>query len=127
MKDEIKEILDDLKNKDCYINDETILTFDEASLLLDYITNLQEQQNQFAYTINELGKSNVNLQQRNIELMVERDRARGENKVLQDRRYKAIEYINKHTNNEVEYLDIIEVKELKNILEREDKDVKDKR
>ena len=34
---------------------------------------------------------------------------------------KAIEYIDKHTNNEVEYLDIIEVKELKNILAGDDK------
>lgn len=41
MSDEIKEILDDLRNKDCYINNETTLTFDEAKQIEDYITNLQ--------------------------------------------------------------------------------------
>ena len=43
MNNEIKEILDDLRDEYCYLNNETILTFDEASLLLDYITNLQEE------------------------------------------------------------------------------------
>jgi Mg2+ and Co2+ transporter CorA len=56
MKDEIKEILDDLGNKESYINDETILTFDEAKDILDYITNLQEKSNNQTEEINRLYK-----------------------------------------------------------------------
>lgn len=47
MKEEIKEILDELRDKDCYINNETTLTFDEAKDILDYITNLQEKYNEY--------------------------------------------------------------------------------
>lgn len=45
MNEEIKEILDDLQNEDCYWIDcgrkNTSLTDDEAHLLLNYIFNLQ--------------------------------------------------------------------------------------
>lgn len=59
-----------------------------------------------------LVKENKRLQQRNIELMVERDRARGENEmqkhiiVEKDGRIKkALEYINKMTENELNYIE----------------------
>lgn len=75
MKDEIKEILDNLEDAGFMYKR---ISPEEIKKILDYITNLQK------------------------------------------RNEKAIEYINKHTNNEVEYLDTIEVKELKNILEGSD-------
>ena len=43
------------------------------------------------------------------------------NHKLQERIEKAIEYINKHTNNLVEYLDVVEVKDLLEILKGESK------
>lgn len=43
MTEEIKEMLNDLKNKDSYVNDETILTFNEGNILYNYITNLQQE------------------------------------------------------------------------------------
>ena len=62
MKEEIKEILDELRDKDCYINDETTLTFDEAKDILDYITNLQEE--------NERLKGSIEVMKHNYHLLV---------------------------------------------------------
>ena len=45
MNNDIKEILDTLGNKECYINDEMLIYFDDAKTLLDYITNLQKRFN----------------------------------------------------------------------------------
>ena len=93
MTNEIKEILEDLEWRAKSHDIWYFMEQEKCKILYDYITNLQEE----------------NKEQRNI--IVEKD---GKIK-------KAIEYLNKHTNNEVEYLDIIEVKELKNILEGDDK------
>ena len=70
MKDEIKEILEDVKRhldyveatKQCSIRD------NEMKVMYDHITNLQEK--------------NKKLQDRNIELVLERDRLKETNKQL---------------------------------------------
>ena len=64
-KDEINEMLDDLRNKNSYINDETILTFDEAKLLLDYITNLQAIEQEHQRINGELREENKRLRETN--------------------------------------------------------------
>ena len=65
MNKEIKEILNKIKNvkePEMYITPKT------GKKLIDYITNLQKQQNQFATTINELARTNVNFQKENERL-----------------------------------------------------------
>lgn len=49
MTEEIKEIIDDLGNKDSYVNDITMLTFDEGKMIKDYITNLQQENEKLKY------------------------------------------------------------------------------
>lgn len=61
MNDEIKEILDNLKNIEDY------LSFSEASKLLDYITNLQKTNKNHSKKLIELGDKITNLQQENKE------------------------------------------------------------
>lgn len=78
MNNEIKEILDLLKGivneKYAMPSEQELLNEKEIKILVDYITNLQEQRNQFASTINELGKSNVNLQTKITNLQEENQR-----------------------------------------------------
>ncbi len=78
MNDDIKEILDSIndKYKDYYVQD--IVSGDDLKLLLDYITNLQEQLHQASLDIQELIERDIecpswcdkltNLQQENEEL-----------------------------------------------------------
>ena len=54
MKDEIKEILEYAKSKG-YID----LDYDESKILLDYITNLQEQLHQASLDIQELTEKDI--------------------------------------------------------------------
>ena len=66
MKDEIKEILDKLKDKNNYISHSMILlSIKETTLILDYITNLQEE---LAFIKNDYKKV-VNSNEDNILIM----------------------------------------------------------
>ena len=105
-------------------------TEQKAKELIDYITNLQEElnyyithceeQRQELHRLNNLPKENKRLQKRNIELVLERDRARGENKVLID---KVIEYIKENKGIDDYNKWVIEDDDnyLLNILEGDDK------
>ena len=88
MKDETKEILDILKNKECYINDDITLNINETKLLLDYITNLQEENNNLKEDfkrhidrINELTERNGNLQEEKEDYKSRNEKA---NNILKD-------------------------------------------
>lgn len=82
---------------------------------MKYVANLISQDIEKDKEIEEL---NDLLHKANDEVISYTDRCL----ILQERIDKTISYIEKHTNKEVEYLDIIEVKELKNILEGDDKE-----
>lgn len=143
MDNDIKEILDRMEEAKDINAEQPFLDYHESRILLDYITNLQkelnyyithcEEQKQELHRLNEqhkqnkkekryLKEENKRLQQRNIELMVERDRARGENKVLQERMDKAIEILKKGVINKVtKGKAYINLTELFNILVGDDK------
>ena len=74
MNNEIKELLEDLKNEDCYVNNETTLKFDEAGSLLNYITNLQIIEQQYSTILSE----NAELQGKVIKLKDELEKQRRE-------------------------------------------------
>lgn len=103
MKDEIKEILDRLKNEEF----STTLFQDEKNKLLDYITNLQEENEKVHKDFNELSERYFFTKSRNE---------------------KAIEYIN--VGKTFDFIDVGKVvnkiqNDLLNILQGEDKDGKD--
>ena len=60
MTEEIKEVLEDLRNKDNYIEDYgydyKIISIRDVSILLDYITNLQEENETFKAKL-DIGKT----------------------------------------------------------------------
>ena len=102
MKDEIKEILDKLKNIEDY------LSFSKASELLDYITNLQEENRQ-------------------TKLLKERYQLEKEN--YKSRNEKAIEYIHNHqlvfelsSKKQIQYWFDMFYEDLLNILKGDDND-----
>ena len=65
MKNEIKEILESLdKISKAEYYPEDLLTYKECHLLLDYITNLQEENKKFKNWINVLNKNNHNYKSR---------------------------------------------------------------
>ena len=111
MKDEIKEILDTLENKECYINDEMLIYFDDAKLLLDYITNLQEELYSTNQVVNEL-----------LDVKEENERLKEENKTLKDTlklRTEIGSYMKRKIDNAIEYCNLytrLSAKDLLNIL-----------
>ena len=151
MNEEIKEILDKLKEKDktyhcaCVVPEE----FYEAHLLLDYITNLQEEletykdtetySKSFLYKENkERLKANQRLQEENERLKIEkqeeynrfnlmakfRDRALERTLIYKSRIDKAINYINEECSFDGDYycddLYCGDVKKLVDILQGSD-------
>lgn len=111
MKDETKEILQDVID-DIYQCGEYIGQAKKLEKVLDYITNLE--------------KENKRLQNKNIELVLERDRAREENEVLKERKNKAIEYIKdlcyiESKNEWFTYGDDLSPEHIVNILQGDDK------
>ena len=79
MKDEIKEILDDIKdilsNKEVY---DVEIDKEVLSLLLDYITNLQKTNKNHSKKLIELGDKITNLQQENKGLEAENETLRSD-------------------------------------------------
>ncbi len=88
MKDEIKEILDNLAfTNDNYMwCDKTTLDTKKSHLLLDYITNLQEENNKLKGAIETIKETNKLLIQQKAQLQDDLD-------MLDNRIDKAIEYI----------------------------------
>ena len=103
MKDEIKEILDELKDEDNYIEDYGFrykrIALDDVWHLLDYITNLQDKYERM---------------KENAEIL-----SNGCNE-LEQKIDKAIELINKHSNYPTYYLTGNIVKDLLSILQGSD-------
>lgn len=89
MNDEIKEILDSLdKIAKAEYYPEDLLTYKECQLLLDYITNLQEENER-------LKKENKKLSNDLAEAILFNQKRCEQNKELKQRCEKAIEYIKK--------------------------------
>ncbi len=93
MSERIKEILDELKNEDNYIEDYGFrykrIALDDIWYLLDYITNLQEENKEIKNTIDFIDnkyKNTINYNEKLIEY----------NQDYKSRCEKAIEYINKN-------------------------------
>lgn len=84
MTEEIKEIIDDLGNKDSYVNDITMLTFDEGKMIKDYITNLQQENEKLKY--NARGQANDYFKDKYVEEVLKSAK-------LQKTIYIAIEHI----------------------------------
>ena len=125
MKDEIKEILDYYKrtNKNHFgYEQDKIITYKEAHLLLDYITNLQEKVEQyenpedmtlFYMWLDEKTKDKMKkLQEENNNLKKDFKRHIDRINELTERNEKAIEYNNKNIHSQT----------LNNILQGSDKD-----
>lgn len=96
MKDEIKEILDNLKftNNDVMWCDKITLDAEESHLLLDYITNLQTIEQQYGAILSEnaeLENKITNLQKENKHLNLQLDQALKDYDELQQKIDKAIE------------------------------------
>ena len=87
MKDEIKEILDNIKNKyeDYYVQD--IVSGNDLKQLLDYITNLQQE--------NKILKENAIHNDKVV------DKAKWNEMLYKSRNEKAIEYIKYHTEQRI--------------------------
>lgn len=105
MNDEIKEILEALKPHNDIIKEYPLkLSIEEQKLLLDYITNLQ--------------KENKHLSKSYAEAILFNQKRCEQNKELQQRIDKAIEYIedNTYKSYETDYMDLTGIKELLNIL-----------
>ena len=90
MNNEIKEILEQLKQ---HIS---IVSIEDEDLLLDYITNLQEE--------------NIHLDKVNCQL-----RKKINNDTYKSRNEKAIEYCNKEIGNIIAYFDYVDTKDLENV------------
>ena len=116
MTEEIKAIFNEIKNEACYTNDELILTFSEGNSLLNYITNLQ--------------KENEHLDKVNCKL-----RKKINNDVYKSRNEKAVEYIKIYRSyesidgtdylkgkNEIGSLSLTQVDYLLNILQGGDEE-----
>ena len=134
MNKEIKEILEALKPQDEEFTKAgikeypLILSVKEQKILLDYITNLQEENKRLKRDI-EAMKHNYNLLVRCIENGESITQKFENGLTYQDyklRNEKAIEYIKDSNILAIYKLDYF-IEDLLNILEGEDKDVKDKR
>jgi len=94
MKDEIKEILDNLKD----IDKTSILKNNDAKILLDYITNLQKQIEEYQKALDETMSEKIDLQEeieRQSKAQVILDDMLADYKSRID---KAVEYIKEHTD-----------------------------
>lgn len=107
MTEEIKEIIDDLGNKDSYVNDITMLTFDEGKIIKDYITNLQQENEKLKLDVKYWENKWQNTRFANNQVKVLQDtiiksanntnKAMEQTEIYKSRFEKAIEYINEHT------------------------------
>lgn len=104
MKNEIKEILDKLKDKNNYISHSMILlSIKETAAILDCITNLQEE-------IERQSKAQVILDNQITEMYD-----------YKSRNEKALEYI-KRFENQPWYVEGCQIKDLKSLLQGDDKE-----
>ena len=115
MTDEIKEILDNMKEISSfeYTTDWFELNYEDIKLLLDYITNLQQ----------ELEEENERLKENAIHNDKVVDKAKWNEMIYKSRCEKAIEYIKEHRRKD-EFLNLNEwqTRDLLNILQNGSED-----
>ena len=122
MNDEIKEILDKLKDKNNYISHSMILlSIKERTAILDYITNLQQIEQEHQRINGELREENKKLQDKYEKMKENAEMLSKGYSDLEKRNEKAIEYI-KHFENQDWYVEGCQIKDLKSILQGDDKE-----
>ena len=119
MKDEIKEILEALKLHNDIVKEYPLtLSIEEQKILLDYITNLQEENKRLKEIIENLTTMTVNGDRTQI-----KNTAQYKLDIYKSRNEKAIEYIKSYKNDYAPYeLSDYNIRELLNILNGDDEE-----
>lgn len=99
MNDEIKEILEDLRNKNMSVDD---LTHNDKTKLLDYITNLQKENERLKVALK--GTTHCYDEEEHKKLKEENERLRTVLNGSEEKRKKSIEYIkSNYIDNPIEF------------------------
>ena len=110
MNEQIKDIFNEIKNEACYTNDELILTFSEGNSLLNYITNLQKENQSLKNNYNDNEQAIHKIMEENEKLkdiikkdnhllgcnFSKKDKYKQERDIYKQINGKAIEYIEQH-------------------------------